>query len=125
MASKTSKASKTRPKPEPKPKPADVCRLTVHIRGVCYSARPVEPECDDVARAWRLRLADGTAYTVAETVHGATCECGDFVWRHDGKDAAGCKHIRALRALGLIDQAGAEPPDWPSWTDRVAVRPAR
>ena len=85
-----------------RPKPADTCRLTVHIRGVCYSARPIRPEAPDVARAWRLGRADGTAYVVAETAHGATCECGDFVFRHEGKDASGCKHVRACRALGLI-----------------------
>jgi hypothetical protein len=86
-----------------RPKPADVCRLTVHIRGVAYSARPIPAECFGPARrAWRLRKADGTAYDVAEMPRGATCDCGDQAFRHEGLDALGCKHIRALRALGLI-----------------------
>jgi len=91
MASKASKG-----------KPPDTCRLTVHIRGVCYSARPIRPEASDVTRAWRLGRPDGTSYVVADTACGPTCDCGDFVWRHDGRDATGCKHVRALRALGLI-----------------------
>jgi hypothetical protein len=101
-----------------KPKPADTCRLTVHIRGVAYSVRPVNPESDDVIRAWRLRRADGTSYVVAETADGATCECGDQVWRHEGLDRVGCKHVRALRALGLID-GGGDPETWPDWTDQA------
>jgi hypothetical protein len=83
-------------------RPPDVCRLTVTIRGEPYRVRPIRPECDDVSRAWRLRKRDGTAYVVAETVHGATCECADQVYRHEGRDDVGCKHIRASRALGLI-----------------------
>jgi hypothetical protein len=100
-----------------KAKAPDVCRLTVHIRWVCYSARPVRPEASDIIRAWRLRQADGTTYTVADTADGATCECGDFVFRHDGNDQVGCKHIRSLRALGLIDPDGTDRHDWPAWTD--------
>jgi hypothetical protein len=108
-----------------KPKPADVCRLTVHIRGVLYGARPIRPEASDVIEAWRLRRADGTAYVVAETTDGATCDCGDFVFRHDGIDATGCEHVRALRALGLIDPDGSDPHDWPAWTDSHAYTVTR
>src|SRR5262249_38123360 len=100
-----------------KPQPADLCRLTVTIRGTCYTARPVRPEADGVTRAWRLRKADGTTYDVADTAHGATCDCADQTFRHEGIDAAGCKHVRALRALGLIDPEGDGPADWPAWTD--------
>ena len=85
-----------------RPKPPDVCRLTVPIRGVCSSARPIRCEAPDVTRAWRLRRADGTASAVAGTSDGATCDWGDFVWRHEGRDGTGCKHIRVCRALGLI-----------------------
>jgi hypothetical protein len=103
-----------------KPKPADVCRLTVTIRGTSYTARPVNPQASDVVRAWRLRWADGTVYTVADTA-GPTCDCGDYVWRHEGKDATGCEHVKSLRALGLLNPAGevqgAE--SWPAWTDGV------
>jgi hypothetical protein len=112
-------ASKTTRKPA-KPKPADVCRLTVHIQGACYGARPFRPETSDVIRAWRLRKADGSTYDVADTIDGPTCDCADQTFRHDGIDATGCKHIRALRALGLIDDEGDGPETWPAWTDSHA-----
>jgi hypothetical protein len=103
-----------------KPKPADICRLSVHIRGVAYTARPIRPELSEVIRAWQLRKPDGTVYNVADTIDGATCDCADFTYRHEGNDQIGCKHVRALRALGLIDPEGDDPADWPAWTDTHA-----
>ena len=113
------------PRKPAKAKPADVCRLSVQIRDVAYTARPIRPELSEVIRAWRLRKPDGTAYTVADTIDGATCDCADFIYRHDGIDATGCKHVRALRALGLIDPDGDDPADWPAWTDTHAFTIAR
>ena len=118
--STASKPTRTR-----KPRPADVCRLTVTIRGVAYGARPIRPETPEVVRAWRLRRADGTTYDVADTVDGQTCDCADQTFRHEGIDADGCKHLRALRALGLLDADGEDPADWPSWTDTHAFTVAR
>jgi hypothetical protein len=106
-------------------KPADTCRLTIHIRGTCYTARPIRPETSDVVRAWRLRKPDGTTYGVADTADGATCDCADFVFQHDGHDQTGCKHVRALRALGLIDDDGRDAHDWPAWTDTHAYTTTR
>ena len=40
---------------------------------------------------------------MAETVQGAVCDCPDFVFRRDGLDPKGCLHIRAMRAVGLLD----------------------
>jgi hypothetical protein len=115
----TANQAKAASKPA-KTRPTDVCRLSVTIRGVCYSARPIRPETSDVIRAWRLRKADGMTYTVADTIDGATCDCADYVCRHDGHDQTGCKHIRALRALGLIGDEGDGPETWPAWTDTHA-----
>lgn len=85
-----------------KTRPPDVCRLTLHIRGVAYSVRPVASED---GRAWRLRNRDnGHVYDVADTLYGPTCDCGDQVFRHEGRDAIGCKHIRSLRAVGLFPE---------------------
>src|SRR5829696_3643829 len=96
----TATTSKPRAARKAKPKPADTCRLSVTIRGTTYGAHPIPSED---GRAWRLRKADGTTYDVAETPHGPTCDCGDQTYRHEGIDGTGCKHIRALRALGLLD----------------------
>jgi hypothetical protein len=60
------------------------------------------------------------AYTVADTGDGATCDCPDFLFRHDGHDQTGCKHVRALRALGLLDPDGEDASGWPAWTDSHA-----
>jgi hypothetical protein len=62
-----------------KPNPTDRCRLNLAIRCETYTAPPVRPETGDVVRGWWLRKADGTSYTVADTLDGVTCECGDFV----------------------------------------------
>ena len=101
----------TMPRKPAKPKPADVCRLTLHIRGVAYAVRPFPAVAlGSSAHAFRLRKA-GTSevYDVAETPLGPTCDCGDQTFRHEGIDALGCKHIRALRALGLIGPHRPEP----------------
>jgi hypothetical protein len=93
-----------------KAKPADVCRLTLTIRGVDYRVRPlaVEDQGFAVLKAFRLRKA-GTdrVYDVARTVYGDTCDCGDQTFRHEGNDDVGCKHIRACRAAGLLDDSPA------------------
>jgi len=54
-------------------------------------------------RAFRLQKPDGTLYDVTQTPFGPTCDCPDFIYRRDGIDTAGCKHVQALVAFGLID----------------------
>jgi hypothetical protein len=90
-----------RPIPTP-----DTCRLTITIRGADYRARPIRNEAfAGAGRAWSLRkLGTAIRHNVVETVLGPTCDCGDQVWRHEGRETA-CKHIRALRATGLIGGA--------------------
>jgi hypothetical protein len=39
---------------------------------------------------------------VAETVHGAVCDCPEFVLSRDRLDPKGCLHIRVMRAVGLL-----------------------
>ncbi len=54
-------------------------------------------------KAFRLRRTDtGELHDVAQLPTGCECTCGDFVWRRDGLDPAGCKHVRALKAWGLL-----------------------
>lgn len=80
--------------------PHGVARLTLTINGTSYAVRPFgTPD----GTAWKLRRPDGTAHHVAPTPHGPTCTCGDFTWRRDGLDPRGCKHVRALVAVGLIE----------------------
>ena len=56
------------------------------------------------ARAFRLIKDDGTIYDVAQTTYGPECDCPDYLFRRDGLDPAGCKHIKALVGSGLIDR---------------------
>jgi hypothetical protein len=105
-------------------KAPDTCRLSVTIRGTSYSVRPIRPEADDVVRAWRLRRANGTCYDVADTADGQVCDCADHVYRHEGNGTA-CKHVRALRALGLLDGEAGGPESWPTWTDHASFTVAR
>jgi hypothetical protein len=61
--------------------------------------------CDPIVakKAFRLNKSDGTLYDVAQTRHGLECDCPDFIFRRDGIDPTGCKHVKALVAEGLID----------------------
>ena len=70
---------------------------------------PIQSQDDqEVHRAFRLRrpsLSSGIIFDVAETVHGATCDGPDFVFRRDGLDPPGRLHIRAMRAVGLLGRS--------------------
>jgi hypothetical protein len=81
-----------------------VCRLTMAINGVDYRVEPNPAEAYAVRKAYRLSKPDGTAYDVALTGFGLTCDCPDFIFRRDGIDPDGCKHIKAMVAYGLLDR---------------------
>src|SRR3954447_7372567 len=60
----------------------------------------------DVRTCWRLEKKSdlGCVYDVAVHSHGGTsCTCPDWETRHYDFNTEGCKHIRGLVALGLID----------------------
>jgi hypothetical protein len=78
------------------------CRLTLTINGTSYALRRIPCDPGAALRAYRLRKADGTTYHVAATEHGAVCDCPDFTFHRDGIDPEGCKHVKALRATGLL-----------------------
>ncbi len=84
--------------------PARPVCLVLAIDPMLYQVRPLP--CDPLIahRAFRLRKPDGTIYDVVETAHGPECDCPDFIFRRDGIDPAGCKHIQALIASGMIDR---------------------
>lgn len=80
--------------------PAGVARLTLTINGTNYAVRPF-PSPDGMVFA--LRKPDGEVYHVAPGIGASACNCGDYVWNREGRDPAGCKHVRALKAVGLIE----------------------
>ena len=87
-----------------KPVPPDVCRLSLAIRGEVYGVRCLQPDpAAGLSRLVRLRREGSEAHYVARAEDGSVaCDCGDFEFRRAGIDPAGCKHIRACRAAGLI-----------------------
>jgi hypothetical protein len=95
-------ATATRPVRKPARTPTGTCRLSLSINGVLYAIRRLECDPGAARVLWRLRKADGTSYHVARTDHGDDCSCPDFIFNRDGFDAEVCKHIRSLRACGLL-----------------------
>src|SRR4051812_5222742 len=73
-------------------------RVTVHINGVLYSARPLPIDPGIGSRAWRLRKsADGSVYDVARLGDGTvSCDCPSFEFDHKQRDNGPCKHGAAL-----------------------------
>ena len=86
-----------------KVKPAHgTARLILTINGTSYTLRRIPTDPSAALRAWRLKKNDGTHYNVAVTEHGPVCDCPDFTFHRDGFDPAGCKHVKALAAVGLM-----------------------
>lgn len=88
-------------------KPATgTCSLALTINGVAYKVRPL-PRADGTGAAKAFRLVKqggkGDVYDVLVHRDGhAECDCPDAIYRRNGLDAAGCKHVKAARAVGLI-----------------------
>ena len=98
------------------------CRLTLAINRTLYSVRPIQVDPSVALQAVRLRKADGTVYHVARHAYGSECDCPDFVFRRDGHDSGGCKHVKALIASGMIapnpvSSTRNSADEWPDWTD--------
>lgn len=85
-------------------------QLYLTIDGAAYLVRPVLADPCLARRAFALTKPDGTNYDVVQSHHGPTCDCPDFIYRRDGLDPAGCKHVRALVSCGLIERAEADRP---------------
>lgn len=77
-------------------------RLDLTIGRTTYAIEPIAETFWPGSRAFRLVKGDGTIYDVASTTHGPICDCPDYIFRRDGLDPLGCKHIRALVGSGLI-----------------------
>ena len=77
--------------------------LYLLIQRTLYAVSPLECHPSIAAKAFRLSKPDGTLYDVAQTQHGHRCDCPDFIFRRDGLDPSGCKHVKALIHQGLLD----------------------
>jgi hypothetical protein len=58
----------------------------------------------------RLTKPDGSSYDVDLADRWPRCDCPDFIFRREGLDPGGCKHIRALVGAGLMRRPfGCQP----------------
>ena len=75
-------------------------RLELTIGRTSYAIEPLPEAPVAGGRAFRLTKADGTTYDVAQTAYGPECDCPDFIFRRDGLDPEGCKHVKAMVGSG-------------------------
>lgn len=99
---------------------AGSCSLALTINGTPYDLVVHQAEAEGVGRVFRLAKANGESYDVSEHADECLCTCPDFESRRRGLDALGCKHIRSLRALGLM----IEPPVFAQEAQEATPAPA-
>lgn len=73
-------------------------RWYLMIGDKCYVATRLKPDPKLAMDAIQLQKPDGTAYHVYRDVHGVACDCGQFIFRDEGRGGK-CKHIRAVLEL--------------------------
>lgn len=98
----TASSPRTRP-PSHRPIAERPGRLLLEIAGTRYGLRAVACDLHIGDRAFRLLKENGTVYDVIQTPYGPECDCPDFIFRRDGLDPRGCKHVRALVSVGMIE----------------------
>ena len=77
-------------------------RITIDGKETLYWIEDLRPDKRVANPAIGLhKFEAGIRYDVHLDEHGAHCSCGDFNFRHQ-HDGQGCKHIAALRAVGLV-----------------------
>jgi hypothetical protein len=95
-------APEVRPvKPKAAPVRRGTCNLRLHINGDVYSIR--KHKGGSHARLWALKKLTGAragrTLLVGRIYAQVCCDCEDYT---RNQPTGGCKHIKALRALGLI-----------------------
>lgn len=83
--------------------------LVVLINQTGYRLNPMKTEASAAQRSFELLKSDGTAYHVSQFGYGCECTCPDFIYRRDGIDPMGCKHIKALRACQMLEAGRGFP----------------
>lgn len=77
---------------------------TIRKRGTAttnYRLIRLEPNPAVAAPAFRLLKDDGTFHDVRLERTGPECDCEDYNWCRRNRPE-GCKHIRALQAVGML-----------------------
>ncbi len=83
--------------------------LTIETaRGITeYLISYLEPDKEIGCPAWRLTKLEngrptGENFDIILRPHGAECSCPDWLYRRQYYDRAGCKHLKGMRAVGLL-----------------------
>ncbi|WP_406699114.1 hypothetical protein V5E97_09565 [Singulisphaera sp. Ch08] len=83
--------------------------LSLEITGTAYSVAPItEIQDETIEKSWRLEKFGNpdAIYDVARGTDGILqCTCPDYEARHRGLSLTGCKHCRAVVAMGLLEAA--------------------
>lgn len=79
-------------------------KITVGKRSQLYRLVNLEPDLRVANPAWRLFKDPETFYDVHVDGRETSCTCPDFIVRRKNQDKKGCKHIAAVRAVGLLRQ---------------------
>jgi hypothetical protein len=83
----------------------------VHLNGAAYKLSRRKPETPGSRiRLWQLRNPNGIRYVVAFGKGVAVCDCPDSRHRPETQ----CKHLGALKALGLVPRSCSVPAVPPS-----------
>lgn len=77
-------------------------KLYLVINRTLYHLLFLDPQKEVADPAWRLTKTDGTSYDVALTTQGAHCSCPDYIYCREHRDPKGCKHVAAMRSVGLL-----------------------
>ena len=77
-----------------------VITLIVDGKETDYKVKPLHPP-GQAMRCFELSKVL-TKYRVWECSSGTHCSCIDYE-RNEGHDGKGCKHVRALRAYGMVE----------------------
>lgn len=84
--------------------------LTLRINDSEYALWKVPAHEAGVTACYELKKKGSSdRYHVSEHAHGAECTCGDWTFRRNHLDPAGCKHIKALAVFGLIEPPAPVP----------------
>lgn len=98
--------------PVPPPPPREFSGLTIGVKGQGYGLSVIPG-------GFRLESPRGDVYDVvpstdeATSNHGYHCDCPDHATRHAGVGTKGCKHVHALREVGLIPPIESPAPTPP------------
>jgi hypothetical protein len=95
------------PTRRPKAAPVRTSRLLLAIGDTYYTVRRLGCDAWVGRESYQLLKTDGTVYDVVQTRYGAECDCPDFIFRREGIDPSGCKHVKALVAAGLLEPSPA------------------